>query len=314
MKKIFTSFVAISALVLPACDTLKDLTTASNNKPVINSFDHSPKELNNKDEKITFTVVASDRDKKDILEYKWSTTKGTLSSNTGEIVSWSPLKANGNCDFETNDGIATVSVLVSDGSGGTATGQTNIRVEKGCKSGGTVSDSTVVNNPTVPEKPSPSVTSSATPTPNNISTEVPSPKPIPSEQTNSNNTSSGKSDYVPAKISFVKMDIKEINGNSDNVPNKGETIQIKGYFTNIGGVNSNKLRVLVSSNSLSVQISTNSNSNIPELKPNEVNSTDNDFTLTISKTIQPGTEIPLVFKLSDDFGNEYSTTGSFIVK
>ncbi len=129
MKKIITSFLGIASISLSSCDTLKDLTTASNNKPVINSFDHSPKELNNKDEKIIFTVVASDRDKKDTLEYKWSSTKGTLSTNTGETVNWSPLKSNGECDFQNSEGIAVISVLVSDGNGGTTTGQTNIRVK-----------------------------------------------------------------------------------------------------------------------------------------------------------------------------------------
>ncbi len=303
MKKIFTSFLAISALTLSACDTLKDLTTASNNKPVINSFDSSPKELNNKDEKITFTVVASDRDKKDILEYKWSATKGTLSSNTGEIISWSPLKSNGSCDFENSEGIAVVSVLVSDGNGGTATGQTNVRIEKGCKSGGTVIDSSQISNPIPSEKPSPSVV----PTPAIVPTiSTPSPKPVISTQTSSN--------YIPAKISFVKMDIKEINGNSDNIPNRGETTQIKPFFSNIGGVNSNKLHVLVSSNSSFVQMTKDFTSNLAELKPSETNSIDNDFTLTISKTVESGTEITLLFKLSDDFGNEYSTNGSFTVK
>jgi hypothetical protein len=333
MKKIFLPLI-LSTGLLSSCDTLKDLITPSNNKPTINSLDHNPKEINNKDEKIIFTIVASDRDKKDTLEYKWSSTKGTLSTNTGETVNWSPLKSNGECDFQNSEGIAVISVLVSDGNGGTANAQTSIRIKKGCENGGVVSTSTTSSpipqvtstpNPTpvpteIPVKPSvitiptaiqtltpsPSPTILVTPTP--IIT-LPTPSPIVSV------VSTPSQEYKPPVISFQSLEIKESDGNGDNVPNRGETIDIYSTFVNTGGVSSNPLTVSISTTSSFAKIELwSSSTRIESLKPNAPKETTGSFRLVLDKTVTPNTEIPLTFKLKDSFGNEYTTTGSFIVR
>ncbi|MFN8578122.1 MAG: hypothetical protein U0354_14890 [Candidatus Sericytochromatia bacterium] len=330
MKKILTSFIGIASIGLNACDTLKDLTTASNNKPVINSFDHNPKEINNKDEKIIFTVVASDRDKKDTLEYKWSSTKGTLSTNTGETVNWSPLKSNGDCDFQSSEGIAVISVLVSDGNGGTANAQTSIRIKKGCENGGVVSTSTT-SSPAPQTTPTPTsiptqvpVVPSVTPTSTVIQTPIPSPistilvtptavatLPNPSPVVSIIPTPS--QEYKPPVISFQSLEIKENYGNSDNVPNRGEDLDIYATFVNTGGVSSNYLNINMSTTSSFAKIIDDSTS-IEALKPNAPKETSGSFRIVLDKTVTPNTEIPLTFKLKDTFGNEYTTTGSFIVR
>lgn len=124
-------------------------------------------------------------------------------------------------------------------------------------------------------------------------------------------------DYSPAKISFVKLDIKESNGNGDEIPNRGESIYITPYFKNSGGVNSNSLEIVATSNSEFVEI-THIKDSIEALKPNETKKVKSNYlypiTIKVSKTIPSGTEIQLLFKLSDDFGNEYETTGSFTIQ
>lgn len=97
----------------------------SNQKPVINQFSANPTIATSKDDKITFTVVATDSDG-DPLSYTWTATKGLLSSTTGQVTSWSPKRTDG----ELENGVATISVIVNDGRQ-IETASVNIQIEAG---------------------------------------------------------------------------------------------------------------------------------------------------------------------------------------
>ena len=58
---------------------------AQGTNPILHAFTASPMATANKDDKITFTVVANSPANLP-LQYNWSATKGTLSSNTGQVV------------------------------------------------------------------------------------------------------------------------------------------------------------------------------------------------------------------------------------
>lgn len=85
-------------------------STLRNEPPIIAAFDYSPKSSVNKDDFITFTVVASDPEGKP-LQYIWTSTKGTLTSNSGSTVAWRPMKADGSLET----GLSNVTLIVSDG-------------------------------------------------------------------------------------------------------------------------------------------------------------------------------------------------------
>lgn len=94
---------------LPAMPVVAPRLT--NQKPIIHSISANPTNVAaNKDDKITFTVVATDPDG-DNLSYSWSATKGTLSSTGGQVTSWSPLRGDGKLE----PGTATISVIIHDG-------------------------------------------------------------------------------------------------------------------------------------------------------------------------------------------------------
>ncbi|MFN8578125.1 MAG: hypothetical protein U0354_14905 [Candidatus Sericytochromatia bacterium] len=122
-----------------------------------------------------------------------------------------------------------------------------------------------------------------------------------------------KTNEVNNKISFQSLDVKENYGNGDNVPNRGEDISFSATFVNTGGVSSNPLTISLSTTSSFAKINDDSTS-IEALKPNAPKETSGSFRLVLDKTVTPNTEIPLTFKLKDNFGNEYTTTGSFIVR
>ena len=96
-----------------------------NQKPIIHQFNSTPTQVVKKDDIITFKVVASDADN-DVLKYIWSSTKGTLTSTQGEIVSWMPQKSDGSIET----GTAVISVMVSDNKGGTDTSSVNIMIDQ----------------------------------------------------------------------------------------------------------------------------------------------------------------------------------------
>ncbi|MFN4150759.1 MAG: hypothetical protein ACK4IX_07425 [Candidatus Sericytochromatia bacterium] len=110
-RKIFTlsSILLVSSLSF-ACEAIKDTMGIADRTPVIASFDFNPKSGITKDDVIIFTVVANDPEGKP-LQYNWTSTKGTLSSNSGTTVNWRPAKQ----DNSFQSGLSNISVVISDG-------------------------------------------------------------------------------------------------------------------------------------------------------------------------------------------------------
>lgn len=90
--------------------------------PVIQMLTANPMATSDKDAKITFTVVANAAGP---MQYNWSATKGVLSSTTGQIVYWSPTKADGSLE---SPGDAQISVIITTANGGAVTGTAMVRV------------------------------------------------------------------------------------------------------------------------------------------------------------------------------------------
>lgn len=162
--------IVLSSLTLASCDGIKDTFGVANRTPVIASFDYSPKSGVTKNDVITFTVVANDPEGKP-LQFNWTATKGILSANSGNTVSWRPIKLDGS--FET--GLSNVSVLVSDG---VMTNSANVNI---FMQGDSVTIATPNVSASPSASPSPSVSASVAPsasasvTPTASSTPVVSP-------------------------------------------------------------------------------------------------------------------------------------------
>lgn len=113
------------ALTLTACNVKIDGVTPSgeqankNRQPTITSFVANPTNTSTAGQVITFGVDVVDPDN-DILKYTWTASDGTLSTNAGRIVSWTPPMATGTY---------VVQVSISDQKGGTAEGSQNITVK-----------------------------------------------------------------------------------------------------------------------------------------------------------------------------------------
>lgn len=139
MKKLsklaFVALLVSSSLVFQSCDIKIDTgsnivpsnqitasTTSRNETPIIAAFDYSPKSSISKDDFITFTVVANDPEGK-ALQYIWTCTKGTLTSNSGSTMAWRPMKADGTLEA----GLSNVTLVVSDGAM-TTTATANIMI------------------------------------------------------------------------------------------------------------------------------------------------------------------------------------------
>jgi hypothetical protein len=123
--------------------------------PIIDSFTQNISEVK-PGQPITFTVVAHDPNKKQ-LQFNWSSTGGTMSGNTGRVVSWDPPDA---------PGIYTVTVVIANGDGGVATGSLNMTVRSTPASA-------------VPATPKPTVAPTAVPTQDAVPTPRPSATPTP---------------------------------------------------------------------------------------------------------------------------------------
>jgi hypothetical protein len=95
---------------------------AKNRVPIISAFDYSPKSGISKTDFVTFTLVANDPEG-EALQYNWTATKGMLTANAGSTAAWRPTKTDGAID----PGLATVSVIVSDGTM-TTTASVNIQI------------------------------------------------------------------------------------------------------------------------------------------------------------------------------------------
>ncbi|MBC7475677.1 MAG: hypothetical protein H7263_15435 [Candidatus Sericytochromatia bacterium] len=97
-------------IISPTYDGGIEIKTSKKSPPRIRSLDYSPKTTARKDDVITFSVDASDQ-KSNALQYNWKSSKGTLLSNSGNTVSWKPLRG----DSSLESGLATITVTVSNG-------------------------------------------------------------------------------------------------------------------------------------------------------------------------------------------------------
>lgn len=142
-----------------------------NRPPVISAFDYNPKGELSKDQPVTFTLVAIDPEGQPI-QVNWSATKGVLSGTSGQAVSWSAIKPNGELDA----GLATVTAVVSDGVQ-TSTAQANIQVNA---NGQVQVSSAGVASPGAPASTAPSASPSTAPSAAASASPSASPSAVPS--------------------------------------------------------------------------------------------------------------------------------------
>jgi hypothetical protein len=110
-------------VVMPSTNPAPMATAQPNRPPQVQQFSANPSERVKPNDIVSFTLVANDPDG-DSLSYSWSATKGTLSSNKGLLNTWSPLQADGTPDTDN----ATISVLIQDERGGTASAQLHLTI------------------------------------------------------------------------------------------------------------------------------------------------------------------------------------------
>jgi hypothetical protein len=119
--------LVLGALALPGCvfiDGTTPPTPAATQpaqpgpNPIIQALSANPTNLT-KGQPITVTIKATDP-RSQPLDYTWSTTGGTLSTTSGQLVQWQPPTA---------AGTYTINVLVSNGSGGSTAGSLNLIVD-----------------------------------------------------------------------------------------------------------------------------------------------------------------------------------------
>jgi hypothetical protein len=140
------------------------VTTNTGREPVLHSITPSVTTVDANGQ-VTFTVVANAPSGRP-LQYNWSATSGLLSGTSGQVVSWRPMR---NADGSLTAGIATITVILSDGQYAT-TGTVNIQV--------TGNGATVLGAGTA-ASPTPAPAASATPAPAATPTAAPSATPTP---------------------------------------------------------------------------------------------------------------------------------------
>ena len=143
---------------------------AQGTNPVIQMLTANPMATSDKDAKITFTVVANSPTGAP-LQYNWSATKGVLSSTTGQIVYWSPTKADGSLE---NPGDAQISVIITTSNGGSVVGTAMVKVLAG---GATQVISTGAASPAPSMAPSASPSAAPTAEPTAAASTEPSASP-----------------------------------------------------------------------------------------------------------------------------------------
>jgi uncharacterized protein YjdB len=132
--------------------------------------------------------------------------------------------------------------------------------------------------------------------------------------------------YIPANISLSNTNISEFVGNGDNIPNKGETINLKPVFVNNGGASTNSLKVNLTSTSSYAKVSNYYEYCCSEdygITLNKISAGSNSvisspsyayLKLEIDKTTPAGTTIPITYTVFDEFGNSWNISGSIIIK
>lgn len=152
---------------------------------------------------------------------------------------------------------------------------------------------------------------------------------------------------LPANLVLSKTEFKELDGNLDNIPSRGETLAIIPTFTNIGGIATNRLKVKISTSSLYAKAENVLYNGIVkvvaqmegtiytpkafeyglllrEIQPNGesvvipyMNSSYNEncyMILKIEKTVLSNTKIPVIYSITDDYGNSWSVNDEILVR
>lgn len=133
MRAKISLILVAASLFVGGCSFTSSVSTDPNGKsgsqqtgssnPIIQAIAPNPTAVAHKSDVMTFTVTAHAPDGA-VLDYTWSATKGYLSATKGQIVTWTPQKADGSLET----GLATVQVLVSNGKGGTAQASVNMLI------------------------------------------------------------------------------------------------------------------------------------------------------------------------------------------
>lgn len=124
---------------------------------------------------------------------------------------------------------------------------------------------------------------------------------------------------IAASLSLASFALVEVQGNGDNLPNRGETLYLQPTFRNAGTSGTNALTPAVTSTSsvATIQVpnysATNAISAIPAGGTSSTLSTSYAHKLKLSSTATPGTVVPLAFTLTDAYGNQWALPASVTV-
>lgn len=147
--------------------------------PIIQSYTANPSNQVPAGQPITFQVLAYDPER-DVLQYNWSATGGTLSTNSGHVVSWFPPD---------KPGIYTIMVTVANSRGGFVSGSLNLIVQAdgtagvgGTAPAGATPPPSPTPAPVATPVATPSPTPTPTPTPNTSPSPAATPTPAPQGQ------------------------------------------------------------------------------------------------------------------------------------
>jgi len=93
--------------------------------PLIQSLTANPNRIISSQQEISLNAIAVAPDG-GLLQFSWSATRGILSSNTGQVISWSPRRSDGKPE---PPGTAIVQLIVMNAAGQTARADINILIE-----------------------------------------------------------------------------------------------------------------------------------------------------------------------------------------
>lgn len=164
--------------------------------PIIDSFTQNIPEVK-QGQPITFTVVAHDPNNRP-MQFNWSSTGGLLTANTGRVVAWDP---------PSTEGVFTVTVVITNGNGGVATGSLNMTVH----APGAQPSATPAPAATPTPTPAPLATALPVPTPKPTLAPTPTPAPTTAPTTTPTATPSALPTQDAAKGSISGV-VKDANG------------------------------------------------------------------------------------------------------
>lgn len=112
---------------------------------------------------------------------------------------------------------------------------------------------------------------------------------------------------LASTLSVSKFEVYDLANNKLILPDKGQKIKLKVFFTNVGLSKTNEMKVKVSSSSEFIKISSDTSNMVP-IDKGKMLTTEQAFELEIANTIKSNQNIPLIFYLYDNNGNEFNLT------